>query len=90
MDEGQRPRHGDFGKAAALSTSATFSVHGVYVLRLTANDGALSTSDTLTVTIDSNPPNKAIDFGGTNAYVTFGPGARARGVGLHPGDLVPA
>ena len=61
-----------FGAPAALSTSATFSVLGVYVLRLTANDGALSTSDTLTITVDSNPPNKAIDFGGTNAYVTFG------------------
>ena len=61
-----------FGAAASLSTSATFSVLGVYVLRLTANDGEMSTSDTLTITIDSNPPNKAIDFGGTNAYVTFG------------------
>ena len=61
-----------FGAAASLSTSATFSVLGVYVLRLTANDSEMSTSDTLTVTIDSNPPNKAIDFGGTNAYVTFG------------------
>ena len=39
-----------FGAAAALTTSATFSVLGVYVLRLTANDGAMSTSDTLTIT----------------------------------------
>ena len=61
-----------FGNAAALSTTADFSTQGSYVLRLTANDGVLSSSATMTVTIDSNPANKAIDFAGTNAYVTFG------------------
>ena len=81
-----------FGAAAALSTSATFSVLGVYVLRLTANDGEMSTSDTLTITIDSNPPNKAIDFGGTNAYVTFGaaPGLGASTSPWRPGSGVTA
>ena len=33
----------------------------------------LSGSDTLTVTVNANPANKAIDFGGTNAFVTLGP-----------------
>ena len=61
-----------FGDAAALSTTAAFSTQGTYVLRLTANDGALSSNATLTITVDSNPANKAIDFAGTNAYVTFG------------------
>jgi len=40
-----------FGNAAALTTTATFGVHGAYVLRLTANDGALSVSDDVTVTV---------------------------------------
>ena len=26
----------------------------------------------MTVTVDANPANKGLDFGGTNAYVTFG------------------
>src|SRR5438552_8221090 len=41
---------------------------------LTANDGLLASSDTMSVTVTAAAPvNKAIDFGGTNAYVTFGP-----------------
>jgi Galactose oxidase-like, Early set domain/K319L-like, PKD domain/Galactose oxidase, central domain len=39
-----------FGDASALSTNATFSTAGTYVLRLTADDTALSASDDLTVT----------------------------------------
>ena len=63
-----------FGNAAAASTTASFSVQGVYVLQLTANDGAASAEERhVTITVDSNPSNKAIDFGGTNAFVTFGP-----------------
>ena len=61
-----------FGNAAAPATTATFSLLGTYVLQLTANDGALSVSDAVTITIDSNPPNKGVDFAGTNAFVTFG------------------
>jgi hypothetical protein len=38
-----------FGNAALLSTTATFSVAGTYVIRLTANDGNYNTSDDLTV-----------------------------------------
>jgi hypothetical protein len=41
-----------FGNANALSTSATFSQAGTYVLRLTASDGALSAFDELTVTVN--------------------------------------
>ncbi|MGH8968958.1 MAG: PKD domain-containing protein, partial [Actinomycetes bacterium] len=39
-----------FGNSAALSTTATFSVAGTYVLRLTANDSALTGTDEVTVT----------------------------------------
>jgi hypothetical protein len=39
-----------FGDANAVDTTATFTVPGDYVLRLTAVDGALIASDTMTVT----------------------------------------
>ena len=61
-----------FGNATAAATSATFSVNGTYVLQLAASDSLLTGTDTLTVTVNPNPANKAIQFGGTNAYVTFG------------------
>jgi hypothetical protein len=38
-----------FGNASLLSTTATFSVAGTYVIRLTANDGNYNTSDDMTV-----------------------------------------
>ena len=40
-----------FGNTANASTTASFSIAGSYVLRLTANDGALSASDELTVIV---------------------------------------
>ena len=49
------------------------------MLRLTANDGELNGFDDLTVTVNPSEPNNAIDFGGTNAYVTFG---EAPGLGV--------
>ncbi len=61
-----------FGNAAALSTTATFSAAGSYVLQLTASDGLLSSSDSVSVIVGADPANKGLDFGGTNAYVTFG------------------
>ena len=42
-----------FADASALSTTATFSVAGIYVLRLTASDGDLVTFDEVTIT--ANP-----------------------------------
>ena len=41
-----------FGNPASPSTSATFLVPGVYALRLTADDGALSAFADVTVTVD--------------------------------------
>ena len=43
-----------FGDTSVLNTNATFSVLGTYVLRLTANDGALSASDDITITYLQN------------------------------------
>ena len=63
-----------FAQPAAVSTTATFSAAGTYVLMLTANDGALVGSDTLVVTVNerSVAANNGIDLGGGTAYVTFG------------------
>ncbi|HEX7155000.1 MAG TPA: PKD domain-containing protein [Thermoanaerobaculia bacterium] len=38
-----------FAQAASLTTAATFSAFGTYVLRLTASDSELSASDTVTI-----------------------------------------
>ena len=44
-----------FADPNAASTTATFSIGGVYTLTLTASDGALSGSDTLAVIVNKNP-----------------------------------
>lgn len=45
-----------FANPAAIDTTATFSAAGVYVLRLSASDGELSSSDTVQVTVQPPPP----------------------------------
>jgi uncharacterized protein YjiK len=45
-----------FGNASAVDTTATFSLAGTYVLRLTASDSVLSAFDELTVTVTDPPP----------------------------------
>lgn len=44
-----------FGNASSLQTTASFSVAGTYQLRLTASDGALSSSDVVAITVLSAP-----------------------------------
>ena len=41
-----------FGNAAAVDTTASFSVAGTYVLRLTASDSAMSRADEITITVN--------------------------------------
>lgn len=43
-----------FSAANALASSASFSVAGVYVLRMSVSDSALSTTDELTVTVSAS------------------------------------
>ncbi len=43
-----------FGNANNLATTANFSAVGVYVLRLTVNDSALSTTSDVTITVNSS------------------------------------
>ena len=52
-----------FASSTAVDTTATFSTVGTYVLRLTANDSALSAFDEVAITV--NPPsNNPADFNG--------------------------
>lgn len=48
-----------FADPNAVDTSASFSTDGIYVLRLTGDDGELSVSDDVTLTIQPEPPNQA-------------------------------
>jgi sugar lactone lactonase YvrE len=49
-----------FGNPSAVDTTASFSTAGTYVLRLTASDGALSSFDELTVTVNQAGSNDLI------------------------------
>jgi len=49
-----------FGSASTADTTASFSAAGTYVLRLTANDGALSASDDITVTVLGSTATPAV------------------------------
>jgi hypothetical protein len=51
-----------FGSASAVDTSATFSADGVYVLRLTANDGERSASDEVTIEVRPVPTFADVPF----------------------------
>lgn len=64
----QGPAAVSFGNASSAATTATFSATGTYVLRLTASDGALSSSDAVTVTITA--PGTAAAFPATQDAFT--------------------
>ncbi|RIK39279.1 MAG: hypothetical protein DCC55_18600 [Chloroflexi bacterium] len=51
-----------FADANAAATVATFSTEGVYILRLTASDGLLSSSDEVVVTANPAPPTANVFF----------------------------
>ena len=50
-----------FGNTHLVDTTASFSQAGIYVLRLTANDGALSASAEVTITVNPAPPPPPIN-----------------------------
>ena len=66
-----------FSSPTAVSTTATFSAAGVYVLRLTVSDGLLSSWDEVRVTVSAAPAN-----GLTARYY------RDPGTGAHFGTLL--
>jgi len=50
-----------FANASVPNTTASFSTNGTYVLRWTANDSALSSNATVTVTVNGQLPPLRID-----------------------------
>lgn len=62
-----------FGNSLLAATTATFSTAGSYVLRLTANDGQLSTSDTVSITVSAAPvdPPPGGGSGGSPKQLAF-------------------
>src|SRR5207249_2522919 len=80
-----------FGNASALNTTATFSTSGTYVLRLTANDTALSSTSDVTIIV--NPANTApVVSAGTGQTITLPASANLSGTatddGLPNGTLI--
>ena len=59
MDEGERPRRRHFREPRLDQTRRRPSApNGTYVLRLSASDTALSSSDEVTLTVEPAPPNQ--------------------------------
>jgi PKD repeat protein len=79
MDSG--PGTVTFVNPAAAVTTATFSVTGPYILRLTANDGALSASATVTITVNPAPPvnQPPVVNAGSNQTITLPAAANLNG-----------
>jgi hypothetical protein len=57
------PGVASFGDASSGSTTATFSTPGAYLLRLTADDGELSSFDEVVVTVDGVNQPPVVDAG---------------------------
>jgi DUF1680 family protein len=67
-----------FASAQQPVTTAKFSAVGEYVLRLTADDGEATASDTVRVTVDPQPPATHLDPILTKTYKISSPLWRAR------------
>lgn len=59
-----------FGSSTTASTNLTFSTAGAYVVRLTANDGLLSSQSDITITVstDTEVPSTPTDIVATNIF----------------------
>ncbi|HET7437334.1 MAG TPA: PKD domain-containing protein [Thermoanaerobaculia bacterium] len=84
-----------FGDSAAASTTATFAAPGVYTLRLTVSDGALSAFDDVTITANAVIVNHAPEVqAGDDQSIDFGATASLTGTidddGLPQGAAVTA
>ena len=79
----------NFGNASLVDTTADFSVDGVYVLRLTADDGEFSAFDDVTITV--TPGNTApVVNAGTDQTVSISVGASLDGSVSDDGLPTPA
>jgi DUF1680 family protein len=57
-----------FAEPKTAVTTATFSTPGHYVLKLTASEGALSSSSTVNVKVETPPPSSHLELIDTRAY----------------------
>ncbi len=65
-----------FGNLQSIDTTASFTLPGTYVLRLTAFDGALTSSDTVTITVHPPANQPPLVNAGADLYVPYpDPGA---------------
>jgi hypothetical protein len=72
------PASTHFTDVESALTTATFSAPGTYVLRLTATDGSLTSSDDVTVTAEATAPEPVLSFTERTA---------AAGLDLRPVDI---
>jgi RHS repeat-associated protein len=79
-----------FGNAAATNTTATFSAQGIYVLQLTASDGELTSSDTISVLATNSTGGSFLVYAGQNLAVSRPNAVSLEGMvvddGLLPGN----
>src|SRR5205807_3897338 len=74
------------GNANALSTTASFPTIGTYVLRLTANDSALSSTSDLTIVVVGSGANTApVVNAGVNQTITLSASANLFGTATDDG-----
>jgi hypothetical protein len=79
------PGHVTFINPNAVDTNATFSIDGVYTLRLTANDGELSASDEAIITVTQSPNQPPFIDTGPNQTITLPDTASLDGTGTDDG-----
>lgn len=62
-----------FNDASSVDTSASFSTDGTYVLKLEATDGDLTSSDTVQITVNPEPPQNTAPVvdAGSNWYIDY-------------------
>jgi hypothetical protein len=60
-----------FGNASTVDTTATFTAEGTYVLRLSADDGELSSNDEVTVTVNPEPNSAPVVDAGLDQTITL-------------------
>jgi RHS repeat-associated protein len=65
------PGRVSFANPAAAATSASFSGSGTYQLRLTANNGQLTASRDVTITVNPNPTLPPVVNAGANQTITL-------------------
>ncbi len=75
-----------FANPNAPITTATFGADGIYVLRLTVSDGAVTVSDDVTITVNPAPANRApIVNAGADLSVTLPSSAPLQGTASDDG-----